>query len=277
MSLSLLATVRRSWDADAGVYLQAVEAADGQSLEPYVAQAINQFVLGCKADGNFTPIAAACIVMGARTISGALVPLVGPTPTPNGYVSADYSRKTGLKANGTQWIYTNRQHESYAQNSNHLCVFFSENNTLDTARGYGGMFGSHATGGTTHLMSGQTTPSSRMTVRLSTAATASGSVSQAASPGFFGATRTSSSQINTRGSGVEEVRNMTSDPPITGDMFIHARSTVTSGGGVPGTGFPAFQSNGRLAFYSLGGSLASLATMDARLTTLSNTLQNILP
>jgi hypothetical protein len=116
-----------------------------------------------------------------------------------------------------------------------------------------------------------------MNVRLSTAGTVNGSVSQAASPGFFGATRTSSTQINTRGSGVEEVRNLTSSPPITGDMFIHARSTVTAGGGVPGTGFPNLYSDGRLAFYSLGGSLASLAAMDARLTTLSNTLQNILP
>jgi hypothetical protein len=267
----------RTWDVDAGTYLKAVEAADAQPLEPYVAQAINQFVLGCKADGNFTPINAGCIVMGARTITGALVPLAGTAPTPNGYVSSDYNRKTGLKANGTQWIYTRRQHEDDPQNSRHLCVFVSENNTLDTSRTYGGMFGSQTLGGTTHLMSGQTTPLARMTVRICTDQTASGSLSQAANPGFFGATRISSAQVNTRGSGVEEVRNQTSATPITGDVFIHARASVTAGGGVPGTGNPAFQGDSRLAFYSLGESLASLAAMDARLTTLYNTLQTIIP
>ena len=38
-------------DADARAYITAVSAADGSSLEPAVQQAVNDFVVGCKADG----------------------------------------------------------------------------------------------------------------------------------------------------------------------------------------------------------------------------------
>ena len=97
-----LATVRRSWDADAGAYIKSVEVADAQQLELAVAQAINQFVLGCKADGIWSAIKASCILMGARTLTGALTPLVGSAPTNFNFVSGDYARKTGLKGNARQ-------------------------------------------------------------------------------------------------------------------------------------------------------------------------------
>jgi len=61
-------------DADATAYLAAVQAADGQLLEPAVRIAINNFVVGCKADGIWTAIKASCILAGARTLAGALVP-----------------------------------------------------------------------------------------------------------------------------------------------------------------------------------------------------------
>jgi hypothetical protein len=89
------------YDTDAQVYISAVEAADGQGLEDGVKNAINSFVLGCKADGIWSAIKASCILAGARTLSGALVPLVGAAPTNNNFVSGDYNRKTGLIGNGT--------------------------------------------------------------------------------------------------------------------------------------------------------------------------------
>lgn len=69
------------FDPDAAAYIAAVEAADGQPLEPAVKTAINSFVVGCKADGIWAAIKAACILAGARTLSGALVPLAGTAPT----------------------------------------------------------------------------------------------------------------------------------------------------------------------------------------------------
>lgn len=85
------------FDADARAYIAAVETADGQLLETAVGVAINDFITGCKSDGIWSSFTASCILMGARTLSGALVPLVGGTVTNNNFVSGDYSRKNGLK------------------------------------------------------------------------------------------------------------------------------------------------------------------------------------
>jgi len=90
-----------SFDSDASTYIDAVETADGQSLETGVRIAINDFVLGCKQDQFWDAIKASCILAGARTLDGALVPLVGTAPTNFSFVAADYDRKTGLKGNGT--------------------------------------------------------------------------------------------------------------------------------------------------------------------------------
>ena len=72
-----------AYDPDAQSYITAVEAADGQALEVGVRDAINAFVVGCKSDGIWAAIKAACIMAGARTLAGALVPLVGTAPTNN--------------------------------------------------------------------------------------------------------------------------------------------------------------------------------------------------
>ena len=70
-------------DPDAAAYIAAVEAADGQMLEPALVTAYNEFFVGCKADAspfagvsNFDAIKASCIMAGARTLAGALVPLM---------------------------------------------------------------------------------------------------------------------------------------------------------------------------------------------------------
>jgi len=76
-------------DPDAIDYLNRVAAADGgAAVEVGIAQAIDAFVRGCKADSagfagdptrtNWDAIQASCIMCGARTLSGALVPLKTP-------------------------------------------------------------------------------------------------------------------------------------------------------------------------------------------------------
>jgi hypothetical protein len=92
---------RATFDADAAAYLRAVEAADGQALETPVKRAVDDFFKGCKADGTFSAIKASCILCGARTLAGALVPLAGDAPTNYNFVDADYNRETGLVGNGS--------------------------------------------------------------------------------------------------------------------------------------------------------------------------------
>lgn len=123
-------------DPDAVAYIAAVEAADaanGQSggLETATKMAINAFVKGCKADGIWPALKASCILAGARTLSGALVPLVGVAPTNVGpFVSGDYNRKTGLVGNGTsKYLDTNRADNADPQNSIHLSVYGSSVST----------------------------------------------------------------------------------------------------------------------------------------------------
>jgi hypothetical protein len=90
-----------SGDPDALRYIAAVQTADQQSLEPAVRKAITDFVVGCKADGIWTAFGTCGFLMGARTLSGALTPLVGPAPSNVNFVSGDYDRKTGLVGDAT--------------------------------------------------------------------------------------------------------------------------------------------------------------------------------
>jgi hypothetical protein len=46
--MSLLISNVFTYDEDAGNYIQAVETADAQALEPATRKAINNFVIGCK-------------------------------------------------------------------------------------------------------------------------------------------------------------------------------------------------------------------------------------
>ena len=126
--MSLFISSVFTYDEDAGNYIQAVETADAQALEPATRKAINNFVIGCKQDGIWTAIKASCILAGARTLAGALVPLVGAAPTNNGFIGigTDYVRKTGLVGNGsTKYLDSNRNNNTDPRDSNHNSIFIS--------------------------------------------------------------------------------------------------------------------------------------------------------
>lgn len=117
-------------DPSAASYLAAVEAADGQSIEAGVAAAINLFVVGCKNDGIWNAIKASCILMGARTLAGALVPLTGPAPTNFNFVTGDYDRKAGLIGNAsTKYLGSGFSTTSGMLNNLHMLVGASSINS----------------------------------------------------------------------------------------------------------------------------------------------------
>ena len=122
---------RATFDPDAASYLRAVEAADGQVLETPVKRAVDDFIKGCKADGIWDAIKASCILCGARTLAGALVPLVGTAPTnvADGFVEGDYTRggaTPGLKGDGTSYLDSGRANDADPQNDNHLAAYQSQ-------------------------------------------------------------------------------------------------------------------------------------------------------
>lgn len=135
------------FDQDAYSYLRRVEDADKQPLEQGIRDAVTRFVIGCKADGIWPALKFACILMGARTLSGALTPLVGAAPTNNNFVSGDYTRGgpiPGLFGNGsTKYINSNRANNADGQDDCHAFAYINtmmpglySNNTVPFATGW---------------------------------------------------------------------------------------------------------------------------------------------
>jgi hypothetical protein len=243
-------------DADAEAYLTAVQAADGEFLEVAVRDAINAFVVGCKADGIWNAIKASCIMAGARTLNGALTPLVGTAPTNFNFVSDDYNRKTGLvgngvNGNGTKYLNSNRSHTDDPQDSFHVSAFVSTVGTF-TMAGTG-----TATGRTSLGELGVRLRSNALSV---TGATCSANT-------FTGGSRASSTAVTRRVNSATVSGSSTSETPAAGNIFVFARNNA---------GTADFYGSHRLSFYSIGESL-DLALLDARVTTLMNALAVAIP
>jgi len=248
-------------DADAKAYLDAVEAADTQALEAAVRKAVDDFVKGCKADGIWSAIKASCILAGARTLAGALTPLVGSTPTnvSSNFVSADYSRENGLLGNASdKYLNTNRANNADPQNDNHSAVFSHTIDTASVGAFYMGAGGGGA--GANNLTRGGPSLPHASRQRSSTRTEVGGNSPVA---GFFGTSRNSSGSYTHRDGGSNTTVSVTSQTPSSDNIFVFARNN--------GSGSPVFFSNSRLQFYSIGESL-TLANLNTRVSTLMTDL-----
>jgi hypothetical protein len=239
-----------AFDPDAQNYITAVEIADTQALEDGVRVAINNFVVGCKADGIWGAIKASCILAGARTLTGALVPLVGSAPTNFNFVSADYNRRTGLLGNGTtKYLDSNRNNNTDPQDSKHVAVFAP---VLAT----GNLFNSGGAGvaGRTGLARDGFSSVNNDSATFTNPGTLSA--------GFNGLSRSNASNYIRRTAGSNATASVNSGTPNNGNIFIFARpaSPVDS------------LSASRIAFYSIGENL-NLAQLDARISTLMTALE----
>jgi hypothetical protein len=240
------------FDTDASTYIEAVEVADAQALETATRYAINDFVIGCKQDGIWSAIKASCILAGARTLAGALIPLAGTAPTNNNFVSGDYNRKTGLVGNGsTKYLNSNRNNNADPQNSQHLAVF--HNNTASGVSAIAGNASLSALTGTQLIA----LPSPQTVSRELSGVSHGGS---AVGVGLFGVSRNSSASYTWRATGgaIGGTVTQASATPNNINMYIFSRNDNGSSG-APTTS--------RLAFYSIGESL-DLALLDARVTAL---------
>jgi hypothetical protein len=254
-------TVAGSYDPDAQSYITAVETADGQALETGVRDAINAFVVGCKADGIWTAIKASCIMAGARTLAGALVPLVGTAPTNFNFVSEDYNRKTGLLGNeASKYLDSNYTLLTSLQNNRHASAYVTQPQMSS-----GGTIFYFGTGSTTDLASTQlgfvqSTPNDLIT-RCSN--TASSQVSASLNgAGLAGVARGSSTAYTVRGNGQTVTQTVSSAEVSERSLIVFARRFSNALGIQSHT-------NARLASYSIGESL-DLALLDARVTALIN-------
>ena len=247
-------------DADAQAYLRAVEQADNQGpLEQGVQQAVNQFVIGCKADGIWNAIKASCILAGARTLSGALTPLVGTAPTNSNFVSGDYNRKTGLVGDGsTKYLNSNRANNSDPQNSAHRGVYVTSAPTINGGNFYGSD-GIVTAGGDNIFFTAENSALQGASRGSGSGAAGFTINNQGNTTGFKGFSRAASDNYTVRTGGSNTTASVASSTPTSEKIGIFARTPSS----------PVFYSNVRLAFYSIGESL-NLALLDARVTTMIN-------
>jgi len=256
-------------DPDAAVYIAAVEAADEAAspgvgaLETATKVAIHSFVKGCKNDGIWPAIKASCILAGARTLAGALVPLVGSAPTNVNFVSGDYNRETGLgdASNTTKYLNSNRSASAQLQNSVHLAVYGTTIQTSATNMLIAAL-NAAATSRSTLFPTNATTLNAQLHISGNFSNTHS-----SLSTGFMGCNRSDSSQVQTRASGASITGSVSSVAPPSENYFVFARNFG---------GSPSQYSQSRLAFYSIGESL-NLALLDARVTDLINAFAAAIP
>ncbi len=250
-------------DADAAVYIAAVEAADGQSLETATKVAIHSFVKGCKADGIWPAIKASCILAGARTLNGCLVPLAGAAPTNVNFVAGDYNRKTGLVGDGsTKYLNSNRANNADPQNSHHLSIYCS---LLPSTGNFPVALCStpYGTTGATQVYrrrsAGDRWEAQSRNATGQTSTNLSGTTAS-----FVGTSRDDSSLVTIRANGTSGSNTIASQSPGNEPCLVFAYFG------------PSSFFNGRLAFYSIGESL-DLALLDARVTDLINAIGAAIP
>jgi hypothetical protein len=269
MSPRLLRPRAAGGDSDVRNYIAAVELADGQALEQSVKDAIRDFILGCKTDNTWSAIKASCILMGARTLSGALTPLVGSAPTNNGpFVSGDYNRKTGLVGNGTsKYLNTGYTWSGTTLNDRHLSVYQS---SLQPSSANGTLIGSVRQASPSpiprhQIISAAATASGKIVARLSseTSVTSSGNLDAV---GLVGLSRAASASYTARGAGTSETMTSESVAGSDGAVWVFAREFSGS----------ELYSSARLAFYSAGNAL-TLASLDSRVSTLYTAIGAAIP
>jgi hypothetical protein len=256
-------SLRNTYDGDALAYLNAVEAADGQALEAPVKAAINTFVVGCKADGIWAAIKSSCIMAGARTLSGALVPLVGNAPSNGNFVSGDYDRKTGLLGDGsTKYLNTTYVSNTFfQQNSNHMSAYVTSAPASSTTTKV--FIGNQSSLGSRLFLAKNA--ADQLSWRSATASTALNVSGQGLTTGFKGGARSSSTAVVAR-----SAQTNTSASASSATIQVSLNIYVFAGG---------FSNqnlcDARMSFYSMGDNL-DLALLDSRITTLMTTLGNIL-
>ena len=239
-----------SLDVDARQYIINVEEQDGQSLESGVRTAISDFVVGCKTDGIWDAIKASCILAGARTLDGALVPLVGGAPTNFNFVSGDYDRETGLVGDGsTKYLGSSRNNTEDPQDNTHHAVYASIVDSGSTGRYI-------EAGGFRYIES----RSGELTTRVND--TTSAVTSSSNNAGFIGVSRSSLASYILRASGSDSTKVVTSNQYPTNEVTVF--------------GSGSNKSSSRIAFYSIGEPL-DLAALDTRVSNLITAIGAAIP
>ena len=256
-------------DADAIDYLSRMATADGAGVDTSVAVAVDAFFRDTKAAGVFDALKACCILAGARTITGALVPLAGTAPTSNGFVSGDYSRTDGLTGDGTSYIDSGRAGDDDPQNDHHISTWVSSASSTGSPNliGTDGV----STAGGTNLYEEHATASLAGASRGTGSSSGFNIAGGHTATGLKALSRSSASSYVVRVDEANTPATVASQPPTSRNYFVFARNDATSP--------PQFVTDATIAFYSIGTSLGTdpgdgLAALDTAVTNLMTAIGN---
>lgn len=245
--------VGSSYDADAAAYFARIVTA-GSTISAANMAAVDAFVVGCKADGVWTPIKSCCLLAGPDTLAGALAPLMGSAPTNNGFVSGDYSRTTGLVGDLTKYLDSNYNNATAPQNSRHLSTWVT---AVDTGTGNRYLLG---TGGSANGESviGYTvgSPGNYLFRSSTSSSVTDGTASRAT--GFHGISRSVSTQVDCVLPGFTTPKTLTSQAPRSVNIKVFGRDTGTYW-------------NGRISVYTAGETI-NLSLLSSRISTYMSAL-----
>ena len=209
--------------------------------------AFSTFWAGCKADGIDEAIQQLIFLRGVSTLVGTLVPFKGPAPTNILFVQGSLNPATGMVGNNiNQSLDLNVSNSSTPQNDNHNAVW------IVSIGGTGGQIGSAAVVAGINRIS--RFDGSFFIRNRNSSATSIG----AGTVNFLGVSRNNESNCTVRNNNTTQTIAQASQAPDSGNL-----TAFSLGDGA--------YSDGRMAAISNGTNL-NLALLDARLTTLFNTL-----
>jgi len=251
--MSWVITGTQKIDPDAAVYLSRVEAADSEPLEADIRTAIEAFIVGCKTDGNWSAIRASYLLSAARTLAGALIPLVGPDPTSVGF-AGNYNRKTGLLCGAGRYLRTGIVDDSLPQDNFHMSLFGGfANASINSAAA--GVYVSLTNYSALYQFGNQLYAGNRRSGAAQGALTP-------ASPCFFGSSRSTSTGYTIRGNQITSNQTSVS---VTPSSLEHIACGVNNNGTFTST------SASNIMFYSLGTAV-DLVALESRLLTLKTAI-----
>jgi hypothetical protein len=264
------------YSAPAQDYINRVIAADVLAgnitgLEPAVQDAYAAFIDDLITDGILgvsggvinqasSLIKASCILAGAKTLAGALVPLVGTAPTNNGpFINDDYNRETGLKGNGSS-KYLNSNYAATQRDNVHMAAYTTETSTVAPQGPV--IMGTSTTSFESRsiLYQDSGTTSAFFCINSAIDTAYPGTVSYA--NGFRGTTRSSSVAVSSRIVGTTFTKSILASSLITTTFYVFGENRNNSAAAV---------NNYRIPFYSVGESLV-LSSLETRVNTLMTAL-----
>ena len=220
--------------------------------------AINRFISGCKADGIYNDLQAACVMAGWDGLAGALTPLVGASPTNSGFVDADLDRGNGLTGDGSsKYLDSNRANNADGQDDNHNAVYCSA--AASTLSGY--LCSASGVNGANQLFPDVSLGTMNMRNRRASGSGSSLDGYESAT-GLIGHSRSSSSEYGLRVSGEDFTASLASQTPDSANLTAFK------------FGAAGFNTDATLSFYSIG-SATDLALLDLRVSQLMADLRAI--